>query len=384
MNSSLEKSACVLLDSLVAEKRLRTIPDDKNASLIDFLSNDYIGLAQNSSSFRAEFAERFGDAAMTSSASRLLSRDHSCHKLLERQLTDIFGKETLLFNSGYHANTGAVCALATLPRTLFVCDKLVHASIIDGLMIGKAEFKRFKHNDIESLKKILAAYAAEYDNVVCVVEGIYSMTGDCAPLAEIVALKKQYPNMSVYLDEAHSFGVVGDDGSGLASTLGLTEEVDIIVLTFGKALASAGATVVCSATLKKLMMNAARSFIFSTALPPAQCAWTSLMIEKMQTMSEERKHLRKLSKMLRTAIMEITGKESASESQIVPLVTGSAESAIVLAEKLRKQGFDVLPIRRPTVAPGQEGIRFSLSSSVTEQQMTCLINCLKQLLSELK
>ncbi|MCM1377588.1 MAG: 8-amino-7-oxononanoate synthase [Clostridium sp.] len=369
-----------LLQKLKEESRLRIIPDEGYDKRIDLLSNDYLGLAQHANEFREEFSERFSDASFTSSASRLLQRNQKYHNMLEGLLAELYGHPAMLFNSGYHANVGCLSALASLPYTLIVSDKLIHASAIDGIRLGKADVKRFPHNDSKTLRKILEKNSGKYDLIVVVVESVYSMDGDLADLHRLVELKREFEGVFLYVDEAHGFGVFGKQGLGLCEAEGVIDDIDIIVGTLGKAAASAGAFIVCSDELRQYMLNTARSFIFSTALPPAQQAWSILMIEKILNMRSERQRLAFLGKVFKEEIQKLTGVENPSQSQIVPLIAGSAEKALNWADRLRKSGYDCLAIRRPTVAAGTERLRFSLNSSLTESDIQNIIGVLKKII----
>lgn len=367
-----------VLSSLEEEHRLRHIPEIQETGIIDLSSNDYLSLGTRCDEYREEFLDRFSDAAFSSSASRLLSLKQKHHNALEEYLESLYGKPALLFNSGYHANVGCIGAL-TLPSTLFVCDKLIHASIVDGLRISGSEFKRFPHNDILKLRKIIEKESSRYERVVIVVESIYSMDGDIAPLNEIVALKNEYPGILLYVDEAHAFGVRGTKGLGVAEELNLINDIDILIGTFGKAAASAGAFAVCSAEIKSLLINCARPFIFSTALPPVNIAWSMLMTEKIVNMSEARLRLAAISKEFSDRLEEISGKPTGSSSQIIPYLTGNAEKALDIAAKMRERGIIALPIRRPTVPPGGERIRFSLGADMNIKQLNPVFEILNEI-----
>lgn len=364
-----------ILTALRRENRLRAIPPESGGSMLDLSSNDYLSLGQRCDEFREEFYDRFPDATFSSSASRLLSTKQKYHNALEEYLTTLYGKPALLFNSGYHANVGCIGALS-LPSTLFLCDKLIHASVVDGLRISGSEFKRFPHNDMSKLRRILEKEHAKYERVVIVVESIYSMDGDAAPLEELVAIKKGYPGSMLYVDEAHAFGVRGCKGLGLAEELQLIDGIDLLVGTFGKAAASAGAFAVCCEELRTLLVNTARPFIFSTALPPVNIAWTLLMVEKITGMGEERGKLAALSRYFSDGIGRISGKSTGSCSQIVPYVTGDASKALSIAMRLREAGVIALPIRRPTVPPGGERIRFSLGAAMTRERLKPVLDIL--------
>ncbi len=347
-----------ILRSLESEHRLRTIPDSQNG--LDLISNDYMGLG----------------SCHSASASRLLQRDQREHSKLEKRLDSLYGKRTLLMNSGYHANVGALSSLS-IPGTLIVSDKLIHASMIDGIRLGNGDTARFAHNDMAMLRKILEKKAQQYKSIVIAVESVYSMDGDLAPLQELVEIKKEFPNVLLYVDEAHAFGVFGEKGLGLAEELGLLPEIDILIVTLGKAAAGYGAFIATSPTLHSYFVNSARSFIFSTALPPSLIEWDANMIERLLSMTEERKQLRKMSEWFRKEIENITGLECQSRSQIIPIHAGSAEKAIAMAAALRSAGIDALPIRRPTVAAGTERLRLSLSASHTLEDLNKVLEALK-------
>ncbi len=355
-----------LLHTLQDEDRLRNIPGGLNG--LDLISNDYMSLGSKYAEFIEEFQERFGTPPMSASASRLLQRHQNEHNSFERMLDELYGKKTLLLNSGYHANTGALSALS-IPGTLVVSDKLIHASMIDGIRLGHGDTARFVHNDMNQLRRILDKKASSYEQIVIATESVFSMDGDIAPLEQLVEIKKEYPNLLLYVDEAHAFGVFGEKGLGVAEEKGLLDDIDIIIVTLGKAAAGYGDFIATTPTLKKYLLNCARSFIFSTALPPSIVAWDMLMIEKLIGMKEERKNLRALAEWFRTELESISGQPCQSKSQIIPVHAGSAARAIEMASKLRAEGIDALPIRRPTVAAGTERLRLSLSAGLTKEKL---------------
>ena len=375
----MENDYGLILERYDAENRFRKIPSDRTDSpLIDLVSNDYLGLGARWKDFLPEFQHRFPDASFSSSASRLLSQRQVDFFHLENLLETLYNKSILLFNSGYHANVGITQSL-NIPGTLFLSDKLIHASMIDGLRLASADYHIWSHNDIDSLKELLNKHS---DRPRCVVmlESIYSMDGDISPLREIVDLKKLFPNMIIYLDEAHGFGCFGNKGLGLAEELGILDEIDILVGTLGKAAASCGAFVATSETMKHYFINSARSFIFSTAIPPVNIAWSRLMIEHIIMMTDEREHLKRISDLFREGIEEITGMQNPSRSQIIPLMIGDAEQALHVASRLTLKGVDALAIRRPSVPPGGERIRFSLSAKLSEREINQILQKIKECL----
>ncbi len=369
----LEKDFLNIMEHLKEENRYRSFPtSNSDSEKIDLLSNDYLGLGKDAYKYMAEFRERFPDATFTSSASRLLSRSSKYHLQLENYLEDIYGKPALLLNSGYHANVGIIQALA-LPGTLFLADKLVHASAIDGLRLSGADFKRFPHNNLKKLRQIIKTSYDEYDRIIIIAEAIYSMDGDVAPIRELVKIKEDFPKVMLYLDEAHSFGVRGEKGLGLAEETGLIDKIDIIIGTLGKAAASAGAFAVTSQVIKDFLINTARSLIFSTAISPAQVAWSILMIEKLTQMTKEREYLRNLSKEFIKQLASRINVETISHTHIVPIIIGDAGEALNMAKYLSDNGFDTLAIRKPTVPVGSERLRLSLNAKLTKKDITRLV-----------
>lgn len=370
-----------ILEDYDAEHRFRTIPADRSDSIsIDLTSNDYLGIGANREMFNTDFNELFPKASFSSSASRLLSRLQTHHDNLEQMLGRLYGKEIILFNSGYHANVGTIQAL-NITGTVFLCDKLIHASMIDGLSLSGAEYRRWRHNDLSSLEKLLQKYS-DKERCIVVVESIYSMDGDETPLRELVLLKHRYPNMILYVDEAHAFGVRGNKGLGISEEYNLIEDVDILIGTFGKATASSGAFVATNPILRHFLINCARSFIFSTAIPPVNMAWTTHILHYIVKMNREREHLMRISARFRKGIEEITGERNVSTSQIVPLILGDAKKALHLSARLSTRGIDTLPIRRPTVPEGSERIRFSLSAALSESQIEHILNIIREELND--
>lgn len=369
-----------ILERFDQESRLRVIPQDRTSiPRIDMTSNDYLGLGAAWNKFMPEFKNRYPDASFSSSASRLLSARQDNHLNLENFLGSLYNKEVLLFNSGYHANVGIIQALA-IPGTIFLCDKLVHASMIDGLKLSGAEYRRWHHNDIASLRLLLEKNRDK--RCIVALESVYSMDGDIAPLKEIVDLKKDYPEMILYVDEAHAFGTRGRQGLGVAEETCVIDQIDILVGTLGKAAASSGAFVATHPILKEYFVNCSRSLIFSTALPPVNAAWSHFMIINMLSMTREREHLDHLSHKFRKGLEKISGKPIESRSHIIPFLIGDASKALKVAARLSLKGIDALPIRRPTVPEGGERIRFSLSSDMTDQQIDYVLEALKDAIAD--
>lgn len=340
--------------------------------MLNLSSNDYLGLGCNRE-LRAAFLATLTPETFlpTSSSSRLLTGNFTIYEELENELAHLFGTEAaLVFSSGYHANSGILPAVSD-GSTLILADKLVHASLIDGIRLSTARCIRYRHNDLAQLERLLAQHQAEYRQIIIVTESLFSMDGDQADLPALVALKRKYGNVALYVDEAHAFGVRGKQGLGCAEEAGCIGDIDFLVGTFGKAAASAGAYIVCSRTVREYLVNRMRTFIFTTALPPVCIAWTLFIVRRLADMQERRQHLADISRQLRQAMLA-KGYDCPSSSHIVPLIVGPSADTILKAEALQRHGFYALPVRPPTVPEGTSRIRFSLTAEVQAEEIANL------------
>lgn len=369
------------LASLRESGNYRAIPGDAACGMVDMTSNDYLGIA-NRRDLQEEFFATHDAASllMTASASRLLAGIQAPYTFLENTLADTYGHDckALLFNSGYHANVGMIQALAG-KNTCILADKLVHASIIDGIRLSGASFERFRHNDYSHLERLAHKASAEGREILIVAESVYSMDGDRADIDALVRVKRKYPGAILYVDEAHGVGVEGPSGLGLVQEIENPREVDIVVGTFGKALASAGAYGIMSEMMKQYMVNRCRSLIFSTALPPANMMWTEFIFKKMMDMDSERARLRENAILMRDTLAGIGYTVGASH--ILPLHVGDPRLAVELSQKLRAEGFNVLPIRTPTVPPGTDRLRISLSAGLSADEIVHFVEALAKVKS---
>lgn len=341
--------------------------------MLNLSSNDYLGLAADRE-MREEFLQTLtpDNFLPTSSSSRLLTGNFSIYEELEAELAALFGTEAaLVLNSGYHANMGILPAVSN-QHTLILADKLVHASIIDGIRLTTARCIRYRHNDLAQLERLLEQNHSYYQQIIVVTESIFSMDGDQADLQALVGLKRKYTNVLLYVDEAHAFGVRGKRGLGCAEEAGCIKDIDFLVGTFGKAAASAGAYMVCSRVIREYLVNRMRTLIFTTALPPINIAWTLFVVRKLAGMQERREHLAKISRMLREAL-QAKGYQCPSTSHIVPMIIGSSEDTVLCAEALQRHGFYALPVRPPTVPEGTSRIRFSLTAEIKEEEIERII-----------
>ena len=249
-------------------------------------------------------------------------------------------------------------------RTLILADKWVHASIIDGILLSGAPFQRYRHNDYEQLERLLRKNATDYETIIIVTESLFSMDGDVADLRRLIALKRAYPHILLYVDEAHAIGVRGKRGLGIAEESGTLRDIDLLVGTFGKALASMGAFVVCNRFLHDVLVNRMRPLIFSTALPPLQVAWTSHIFRLLPRMEDRRTRLKKLSALVAQALQGQGGE--VSSSHIIPYIVHDSEACLRLADSLQRKGFYCLAIRPPTVPQGTSRLRLSLTADMEE------------------
>lgn len=367
----------VLLETLERTGNLRSLPliepHDKwiirdGRKMLNLSSNDYLGLSRDMQLLK-EFLTRAMEEylPLSSTSSRLLTGNYPVYTELEEALASAYGKESaLVFNSGYHANVGILPALAD-KETLILADKLVHASLIDGIRLSGATYKRFRHQDYEQAEQILQASVRTYKRIILVTESIFSMDGDIADLHRLVRLKQEYPNVLLYVDEAHAIGVRGKTGLGIAEESGTLPDIDLLVGTFGKALASMGAFVACSRLLHDVLVNRMRPLIFSTALPPLQVAWTSYLFQLLPHMEERRKHLQRLSASVAQALQGKGGE--ISSSHIIPYIVKDSEDCLRLAEFLQRKGFYCLAIRPPTVPQGTARLRLSITADMDEENI---------------
>lgn len=346
-------------------RQLRPISSRQNGRVyfgekeyIDFSSNDYLGLTGHPKLIESakEALDKFGTS---SSASRLLSGDLEIHHRLENRIAQFKNKESaLVFNSGYQANTGILSTLYTKDDAIF-SDRLNHASIIDGIHLSGARMFRFQHNDLNHLEYILRRERQKFKNALIITETIFSMGGDRPDLKGLVVLKDKY-NCQIMVDEAHATGIYGKNGSGVVEEEGLSDRIELIMGTFSKALGSFGAYLATSKKIVEYLINTCRSFIYSTALPPAVVACNSVSIELIKNEPYRRKELLESAGFFRQALRN-KGFKVKGCSQIVPLIIGQNLKTVEFANKLQERGYWVLPIRPPTVPQGEARLRFSLT-----------------------
>jgi 8-amino-7-oxononanoate synthase len=353
------------------------VVDGKN--YLAFCSNDYLGLANHPDVISAlqNAAAAFGAG---SGASHLVAGHSSEHHALEEELAEFTGRErALLFSTGYMANLGAITALVGQGDAVFE-DRLNHASLLDAGLLSGARFQRFLHNDMENLQQRLDKTSAARKLIV--VDGVFSMDGDCAPLPALAALA-QKNNAWLMVDDAHGFGCLGKTGAGSAEHFGLTQnDVPILMGTLGKAAGSAGAFIAGSETLIETLIQFARPYIYTTAMPPAVAAATRASLRLIQTEHWRREHLRQLIAHFRAGAAALNLQLMESFSPIQPILIGDEAKALAIAEQLAARGILIIAIRPPTVPVGSSRLRITFSAQHSLAQVDHLLAALAEIMSE--
>src|SRR6266508_1648519 len=350
--------------------------------LINFSSNDYLGLANDPRLREAATAaiDKFGVGA---GASRLISGNLSPHLRLERALAKWKGTEAALcFNSGYAAALGTIPALVGKDDVI-VLDKLCHASLIDGAKLSRAMLRVFPHNHLGKLQSHFEWAQRRHPDrrVLIITESVFSMDGDRAPLRKLIKLKRRFGAL-LMLDEAHAVGVIGPNGRGLAAAENLDRDVDIQMGTLSKALGASGGYICGSRTLIEWLINRARSFIYSTAPPPAVAAAALAAVDFLASREGEERRLllweriRLMQQVLPRG--ELKGEDVAASSAIFPLIVGDEKAAIDFANGLQNAGFLVPAIRYPTVAKGAARLRITVTAAHQAAQIEALCELIKR------
>jgi len=372
------KAALADLEQRNLKRRRRSGVD----GLIDFCSNDYLGLKNHAEVIRAftAAAEKHG---VGSGASHLVTGHGAEHEALEAELAAFTARgRALVFSTGYMANLGVIGALAD-QSALIASDKLNHASLIDGCRLSDAVVKRYRHGDAAQAAALLDA--AETPTRLVVTDGVFSMDGDLAPLPELARAAR---NAGAWLivDDAHGLGVLGNRGRGSCEHFGLTaEDVPVLVGTFGKAFGTFGAFVAGDADLIELLIQKSRTYIYTTALPPAVAAATRTALRVSEAESWRREKVRALARRLRRGLHELGvggafSPESPPDTAIIPVVLGEPARALAVSRALEERGFLVTAIRPPTVPPGTSRLRITLSAAHEEAQLDALLSALAEVL----
>jgi 8-amino-7-oxononanoate synthase len=372
--SNFPNSLQAALDKRKQESLLRKLHPENN--LFDFCSNDYLGFS------RSEILQSQIDAGCSAygnangaTGSRLISGNNIAIENLENKIAQFHNAEAgLIFNSGYDANLGLLSAIGK-KEDVFLYDDLVHASLHDGMRLSLSKHYKFKHNDVSDLERLLIAQQASDANCYVLVESVYSMDGDLAPLKEIIALKEKY-NFYLVVDEAHATGVFGKQGSGLCNELNIEDKCFARMYTFGKALGVHGAIVLGSTELKNYLINFSRSFIYTTALAPHAYAAIDAAYEYLQSTNQ--------IEVLKTRIQQFNSlvktdtRFVSTPSAIQCFMVDGNEAVTKASEFLKTKGMDVRAIKSPTVKAGTERLRICLHSFNSEEQITNLVKSLSE------
>ena len=410
------------LQSLKEQQQYRDLPSlnhqgrhvlYQGKTLVNIASNDYLGLGSNTE-LQADFLQQMQRLSvpqlpkMSATSSRLLTGNDEQLQALEDELQGWYNaatasaspldsakksvrpKSALVMNSGYHANIGILPALTALPvKTLILADKLVHASIIDGIRLSQSKlcsYRRYRHNDYQQLAMMIDQAPADVKRILIVTESIFSMDGDRADLVKLVQLKANDTRIELYVDEAHAVGILGNQGLGLAEETHTLADIDYLVGTFGKAFASVGAYILCDDAVRQWLINHMRPLIFSTALPPMNHAWTRFILAKMPQLNDKRQHLAALSLQLSQHVSQFVSQtrqppHSISESiqpeqyqsPIIPYILGDNGRTVAKAMQLQAAGFYALPIRPPTVPTNTARIRLVMNAALSQDDCQRLI-----------
>ncbi|NIK71919.1 8-amino-7-oxononanoate synthase [Paenibacillus sp. BK720] len=343
-------------------------------ALLNLSSNNYLGLADHPAIIEAMKEALLSEGA-GSGASRLVTGNRSLYGRLEQKLAEWQSCEAgLVFANGFMANTGVIDSLVGRGDVVF-SDRLNHASIVDGVILSRAEHVRYRHNDMEHVRSLLSKYRDRRRKLI-VTDAVFSMDGDKADLRELVALKQQFGAM-LMVDEAHSGGIYGRRGEGLSHDLGLQDQVDIHMGTFSKSFGVYGAYVCGSRTLIRWLVNHARTLIYSTALPPSLVAGISKALELVISEQWRREKLFEATRLFRSSLRQSGFIIGDGDSPIIPLIVGNNDAVLRFSRELEAKGIAAVAIRPPTVPDGTARLRFSLSAVHSEKELINAVNCIR-------
>ncbi len=378
------------------EKHLLNIPEERQRALkgaiplaegaverdgkrlLNFASNDYLGLAHHSllQKRASEWGATYGTG---SGASRLITGNHIAYEKIESRLAELKGSETaLILNSGFQANSSVLATLLSRvlhggrdrPEVLLFCDKLNHASLHFGAQAANAKQIRFRHNDLAHLDQILDKYGESEQAKIIVTESVFSMDGDQLDVRAVRELARRH-NAFLYIDEAHATGVLGAQGMGLCAGVGAGggSSEELVMGTFGKGLGSYGAYIACSHSMRDYLVNSCSGLIYATALPPQVLGAIDAALEMVPSLDREREHLKECGNLFREILQENGLDTGLSTTQIIPVIIGSDQKTMAVAKSLEEKGFLVGAIRPPTVPEGSARLRVTLSAVHTIEQI---------------
>ncbi|MGB5596821.1 MAG: 8-amino-7-oxononanoate synthase [Crocosphaera sp.] len=360
------------LNSIYPKDAVTIVKNGK--TLINFSSNDYLGLSKHPKIITTsqDYLNQYGTG---STASRLVTGTYDIHEKLEQKLAKLCNKESaLLFNTGFQANSTIIPALVH-KKSLVLCDRLVHNSILQGIFLSQAQWTRYKHNDLGHLDRLLKkAISQGYNRILIVTETVFSMEGDRSDVDALIKLSQQY-NTLLYLDDAHSLGIMGEKGMGLTA---YKSGIDISLGTFGKAFGSFGAFITASKLMCDYLINCCPGFIYTTALPPAVIGSINAALDIITTLDKDRTYLLQQVDYLQNKLRNLGYQVINSSSPIIPVIIGDEKKALNLSQFLENNGILATAIRPPTVPKNTARIRFVLSSKHQPDQINYLIHLLRK------
>ncbi|MGP9832882.1 8-amino-7-oxononanoate synthase [Marinobacter sp. NSM] len=366
-------------DGLYRSRRLVSGPQKPElvadgAELLSFCSNDYLGLANHAGNMKA-LRDALPVTGLGGAASHLVCGHHDAHHQLEQRLAAFSRRSSaLFFSTGYMANMGVISALAGRGDTIF-SDRLNHASIIDGCILSRARVRRYGHGDVAALERMLAETSG---HKLVVTDGVFSMDGDIAPLRELARVCKAHDALLV-VDDAHGIGVLGPQGRGSVLEAELSEdEVPVLIGTLGKAVGTSGAFVAGPEVLMDYLVQKARTYIYTTAMPPAVALASCASIDLIERDDQRRVHLEALIARFRSGAQQLGYQLMPSHTPIQPIMVGDNHAALALSRALEEQGILVTAIRPPTVPEGEARLRVTLSAAHSEAQLDRLLQALAQ------
>ncbi len=338
----------------------------KGHRLIMCGSNNYLGLTTHPK-VREAAIEAIRKYGTSNTGSRFLNGTLRLHKELEEELADFVGKEAaLVFSTGYQTNLGTIQGIVDRHDTV-ILDREDHASIVDGAILSQGRILRFKHNDMADLERVLQRADTEHGRLV-VVDGVYSMGGDIAPLPELTKICRKY-GARLMVDDAHSMGVLGPQGNGTAAHFGLTDEVDLIMSTFSKSFASLGGFIAGDEDVIHYIQHFGRSMIFSASIPPANVAAARAALHIMKEEPERRERLWQIARRMKRELSAMGWDTGESETPIIPVIVGDDMKTVFLWKRLFEEGVFVNPVLPPAVPPNKSLLRTSYMATHTDEQL---------------
>lgn len=379
LNERQQKSLWRQQSQLIGKQQSLVATVDSEHPLLNFCSNDYLGLAADGAEDLAVAAQQWG---FGSGASHLVCGHSTAHDQLEQALAEHIGyPRVLLLSSGFSANLALLSCLVSKGDVIYQ-DKLNHASLIDGALLSRGQFRRYRHNDCDHLKQLLARHENDSGLSFIATDSVFSMDGDLAPISELMALC-QPEQRQLMIDDAHGFGVLGDHGQGCLQDHLFDPDISPIYMgTLGKALGGYGAFIAGSNELIDYLIQFARPYIYSTAMPPALAAAMLVQLQRLQS-GQRQQQLQANIQFFKQYANELDITLMPSTTAIQPLLIGEASAAVHFSQQLRQKGFWVGAIRPPTVPDGTARLRITLTAKHTEQQIKALLVAIQQLQQEL-